>query len=363
MNLTKSKRVFEIDVLRGIAVILVMFRHFHTTDYTIRIPVLQNIGWIGVDLFFVLSGFLISTLLYREIDKYGNINFKRFFIRRGFKIYPSFYILILFTIIIKLISNKGIELKELLAECFFLQSYIKGMLVHTWSLGVEEHFYILLPLLLIFFIKVSNKKITDTNFISLAFIIIAFFCLCIRCYNAYFKPPELYKNIFNTHIRMDSLFFGVFLSYHYRYNYLMMKDIVCKYYLFFIFYCILVIPVAYFFDVTSVFIVSIGFTLLYLAFGIILLIALYAKDIFKTEYIFNSVIFKLIAFVGFYSYTIYLWHIPAEAIINRFNIYYKWNIYLGFILYLMLSVVAGVISSKTVEIPALKIRDKYFKDT
>jgi peptidoglycan/LPS O-acetylase OafA/YrhL len=362
MNLTKNKRVFEIDVLRGIAVILVMFRHFHTTDYKVRIPVLQNIGWIGVDLFFVLSGFLISTLLYKEIDKHGNINFKRFFIRRGFKIYPSFYFLILFTVIVKLISGKEIESRELVAECFFLQSYIKGMLVHTWSLGVEEHFYIFLPLLLIVFVKVSKQKMMNTGFISLAFIVIATFCLFIRCYNVYFTPLELYKNIFNTHVRMDSLFFGVLLSYYYRYNNPLLKSIVCKYYPVFVLYCILVIPVAYFFDVTSVFIVSVGFTLLYIAFGMVLLLALFAKDIFNTEVVINSSVLKLIALIGFYSYTIYLWHIPAEAILNRLNIYYKWNIYLGFALYLVISVVAGVISSKIIEIPALRIRDNYFKD-
>ena len=77
----KPKRDFSIDVLRGIAVLLVLFRHFHSTDYTIFIPYLEKIGWLGVDLFFVLSGFLISTLLYNEIDKTGKLDFKRFFIR------------------------------------------------------------------------------------------------------------------------------------------------------------------------------------------------------------------------------------------------------------------------------------------
>ena len=57
----------------------------------------MDVGWIGVDLFFVLSGFLISGLLFSEYKKRGAISFKTFFIRRGFKIYPAFYVFLLLT--------------------------------------------------------------------------------------------------------------------------------------------------------------------------------------------------------------------------------------------------------------------------
>ncbi len=60
-------RLKEIDFLRGIAVILVLFRHHWTTN------ILQHAGWIGVDLFFVLSGFLVSGLLFAEYKKFGDI--------------------------------------------------------------------------------------------------------------------------------------------------------------------------------------------------------------------------------------------------------------------------------------------------
>ena len=68
-----NKRIFVIDLLRGVAVLLVLFRHFHNLDYTIKVPILSKIGWIGVDLFFVLSGFLISGLLFNEIKRKGKI--------------------------------------------------------------------------------------------------------------------------------------------------------------------------------------------------------------------------------------------------------------------------------------------------
>ncbi|HXJ16319.1 MAG TPA: acyltransferase, partial [Candidatus Polarisedimenticolia bacterium] len=77
----------RLDVLRSIAVLLVLLYH---SEIGTR---LANAGWAGVDLFFVLSGFLISGLLFTEYKKRGSIDFKRFFIRRGLKIYPAFYVL------------------------------------------------------------------------------------------------------------------------------------------------------------------------------------------------------------------------------------------------------------------------------
>src|SRR5689334_9337029 len=91
------KRLASIDFLRGIAVILVLFRH-----HWVGIDALQHIGWVGVDLFFVLSGFLVSGLLFAEEKKYGKVERFRFLVRRGFKIYPLFYLSLVLTFIASL---------------------------------------------------------------------------------------------------------------------------------------------------------------------------------------------------------------------------------------------------------------------
>src|ERR1700758_1823216 len=83
-----STRNESLDVLRCIAVLLVL--GFHFPYYALW----GRLGWIGVDLFFVLSGFLISGLLFQEYKATESINLLRFLIRRGLKIYPSFYLLI-----------------------------------------------------------------------------------------------------------------------------------------------------------------------------------------------------------------------------------------------------------------------------
>ena len=82
---TLNFRLQEIDFLRGLAILIVLFRHHWLTSFTF------NFGWAGVDLFFVLSGFLVSGLLFSEYKKFGDLKPFRFLVRRGFKIYPMFF--------------------------------------------------------------------------------------------------------------------------------------------------------------------------------------------------------------------------------------------------------------------------------
>lgn len=142
-----KERQPRLDILRFIAIILVMLRHYNIY------PLLKKMGWIGVDLFFVLSGFLVSGLLFQEFKKAGKINGMLFFIRRGFKIYPTFwFVLILY---IFYFNYKGISysFNQIMAELFFVQNFIPGIIGITWTLAIEEHFYFLLIILVIISIK------------------------------------------------------------------------------------------------------------------------------------------------------------------------------------------------------------------
>src|SRR6476620_3973805 len=129
-----NHRLTELDFLRGVAVILVLFGHHYLISYT------GTMGWIGVDLFFVLSGFLVSGLLFSEYKKFGDIDPKRFLIRRGFKIYPAFYFSVFISASLLyfwphlsffpgshlLVLNSNGILAGLAIEAFFLQSYFFG---------------------------------------------------------------------------------------------------------------------------------------------------------------------------------------------------------------------------------------------
>ena len=126
------KRVFELDVLRGVAILLVM--GVHVPAY----PIWSTVGGWGVDLFFVLSGFLISNLLFTEYRTNGSIRLGRFFARRALKLYPSFYLLIAVTLAYCFFWKVPVIGQELLGEMILTQNYIGSIWGHTWSLAEPE---------------------------------------------------------------------------------------------------------------------------------------------------------------------------------------------------------------------------------
>src|SRR5215211_479046 len=100
-------RLKNLDVLRAVAVLLVLGRHVNVVapmpadvpgPVALAIRAWVKVGWTGVDLFFVLSGFLVSGLLFAEYRKNGELRIGRFLIRRGFKIYPPFWVLMAVTL-------------------------------------------------------------------------------------------------------------------------------------------------------------------------------------------------------------------------------------------------------------------------
>ena len=138
-----------IDLLRGLAILTVMmFHHPVTLKYV-------KFGGISVPLFFVLSGFLVGGLVFKEIKRTGKLNVSRFVFRRGFKIWPQFYFMILIIPLLqysagKLTGNTFVEfnrdyLTGFKGELTMLQNYFGNIYGVTWSLAVEEHFYVLLP--------------------------------------------------------------------------------------------------------------------------------------------------------------------------------------------------------------------------
>jgi len=340
------------------AVVLVMMRHFdftsiaHTGNYLYKgIQELQKIGWIGVDLFFVISGFLIGGLIFAELDKTQKFDIKRFFIRRAFKIYPSFYLLIVLTAII-FYFKKELNYKDLYAELFYFQNYHNGLWSHTWSLAVEEHFYILLPLLFYGFRPFSMRHNSKKVFIFLIGLIIIINLL------KYSQRMDLLSEnrvTFYSHLRIDGLLFGVLLCYLYRYA---NKWIIwwSKYLSLPMF--VLGLPIIYKIGIEGIFSPSqfeYGYTLLYVYFGNLLLLLIYAERMLRNRF------FYLPIKLGLYSYSIYLWHMPCKFwILGRANKYIDLDYFLQLALYVISSFVVGIIFAKMVEMPFLKIRDRLF---
>ena len=129
-------RIKRLDILRCAAVLLVLFHH------TAVLPSISQMGFVGVDLFFVLSGFLISGLLYKEYHKRGSISFPRFFIRRGLKIYPAFYVMLLVTFIVQLAAGKlsgwGAYLRGFCGPLFLFDLFVARHLRGVHGSGYGE---------------------------------------------------------------------------------------------------------------------------------------------------------------------------------------------------------------------------------
>lgn len=119
-------RLSRVDALRAVAVLLVMVHHLTPPPaYAPRagvalIEFAQRPSWFGVDLFFVLSGFLVSGLLFREHRLHGDLRTGRFLIRRGFKIYPSFYIFLFATFFLGVYPRRAPTNWDLLVNGLFV---------------------------------------------------------------------------------------------------------------------------------------------------------------------------------------------------------------------------------------------------
>lgn len=106
-----------------------------------------NAGWTGVDLFFVLSGYLIGTQLWKQLRRAGHINVRDFIIRRGFRIWPLYFAFVAMLGVSALV--RGSSLLPLLSDVFFVSNYLPHFMSGGWSLSIEEQFYIVTPLALL----------------------------------------------------------------------------------------------------------------------------------------------------------------------------------------------------------------------
>ncbi|WP_326569399.1 acyltransferase [Amycolatopsis rhabdoformis] len=140
-----TRRFPALDGVRAIAAVLVVLFHFGGAAWV------RANGWIGVHVFFVLSGFLITTLALREEDRSGRVSLKNFYLRRAFRILPVYYVVLGIFVVVEFgrgeLRSSGLLGALPWFATFLNEFHVVGVFGVAWTLGVEQKFYLVWPLL------------------------------------------------------------------------------------------------------------------------------------------------------------------------------------------------------------------------
>ena len=272
-------RMLALDLLRVTAVLLVLGRHIPGRE-ALTNPIFRSLseiwytgGGVGVDLFFVLSGFLVSGLLFREFLQHGGMSAKTFYLRRGFKIYPSLYVLIGLSFLLGVhLGTRTMSPLYGLCEALYLRNYGCGIWNHTWSLAVEEHFYLMLPIALLLILHFRSQAKNPFSILPILILVLGVALLAGRLITLWSNSANsLSLVLYATHLRLDSLAFGVLLGYLYNFHNDAFMRFATRYRLPLIIGGLLLLAPVFIWDIEKNFyIATIGSTLFYLGSGMLL---------------------------------------------------------------------------------------------
>ncbi|MFZ4455590.1 MAG: acyltransferase family protein [Bacteroidales bacterium] len=347
MNLKYYK---NLDGLRGIASLMVLVFHFFITpnsSYLTNRSVYQSLtlfGQHGVSLFFVLSGFVITRILInsKEDENY----FVRFYWKRALRILPLYYIF-LFAFYFALDLLKWSNISHQLPYLLYYQNFdtIFNFVAlgpsHYWSLAIEEHFYLIWPLV-VYFVPTRNL---------LKVIFILFVAVFLVKYVMLFHGIGISKFTF---ARIDQLLFGAILSIMELKN--MFKNDKTRIYLFLILIGTLLINAILFLQANNYpfWTELLKYTTLGLLFFTFLGWLITLNGDHPLNVLLSS---KVLQYLGKISYGIYIWHILVLFILNKY--FLTKNLILDFSLSIALSILVAHISFYYYERQFLKLKNKY----
>jgi peptidoglycan/LPS O-acetylase OafA/YrhL len=333
----EQKNLFRypaLDGFRGIGCLLVMLGHTQWTDKKTILPGALT----AMDLFFVLSGFLITGLLIAEHERTKTIDFLNFWKRRAMRLLPVFYVYYSVGALVYLFSRfqpivGSDAMVTLLTTAFYTSNwalasgYEMGIYAVTWSLSLEEQFYLLCPVLFLFLFKYFSKK----NIMWVLGIgIIAVNLHRYMLFHQFLENQGLAlafkRSFYGLDTRSDSLMIGCLASlvyhvYGHRFH-IGFKLASVALVLFFASVLVRDVPIAFHEARNSFyteFLMSGGFTLISL-FGVLIILHLVQNPTSAITKIFSMGILNRI---GLMSYSIYIWHTTVfgglEVALNSFN--------------------------------------------
>lgn len=198
--------------LRAISIMLVFLNHFRLSNYSPihNLPqpwIFFTNGGLGVNIFFVISGYLITVLLMRERELIQTISLKKFYSRRALRIFPAYYFLLLCYFVLQLMHILHLPLISWITSLTYTRYFYKTewSTGHLWSLSVEEHFYLLWPLLF------KLRKNTKYNFL---FVVVLLVPVVRVLYDLVFHYKWMDTQSFFE--RADAIICGCILALHFE---------------------------------------------------------------------------------------------------------------------------------------------------
>lgn len=366
-----KKYYFELDFVRALAISMVMAFHIKGIAFSLLaenyLTKAFEWGWHGVDLFFALSGFLIGGQIIEE-NISGTFSFKRFYLKRFWRIVPPYYAAVVAAFIFSLVLNRDFWLvieylyKDIFYHLVYLQNYFTPILNGGlfWSIAVEEQFYIISPILIFLLTRYLR------NLVPVVLALLIFLGVLIR-FILYDPSKGWWISFFAPfHTRFDNLLFGVlaaFLFIKYK-DTLENNSFIWRITLLFITATALGISFFYGNFGGGYFNTCWQFTLTGLGFSaFILYLAAYPIS-FSVPFLLRSAVKKVAKF----SYTMYLYHLiilaATEYLLKRYLGFYKTSLAIFLITLPIYFLAVFLISSliyTIIDRPCMNYRKKFYK--
>jgi peptidoglycan/LPS O-acetylase OafA/YrhL len=347
----QGQHIPALDAVRGIAALMVVFTHMGLLP--------RQFGALGVAIFFVLSGFLITWLLLRENDQAGDVSLRNFYVRRTLRIFPAFYVFWAVSICATILRGAKIPWPEAWAAFFYVGDYFAALglgaasgtstiMGITWSLGVEEKFYLIWPWV---FRKFRNNA-TILLRICLGTVVVVWIYRILVC--LFLNVPRDYLR-YAFEARLDNIMIGALAAVAVRYGVmpgqvtamarwraapllgvllLIVSTLLGQHF-----------PPAYHY--------VFGMTFESLVIVITLMQLIVVSDRVGWRWLEKSVP----RFFGRISYSLYLYHLPVILMTEYLLVHSRWRVQLA--TELLFSIVLATLSYQLIEKPFLRLKRRF----